>query len=130
MRTLVSLILGLSLLLISSVPSSNAGVAIPGTPVAIGCVVADTDSCTATSPGFLAGFYVVGSSGVFEGTVSMTMTGGGVTRTQTCTGTLVGLLILNGFCTNNGLFPPGGVPLELTCDSVGTGVASCTAEGA
>ncbi|HEV8360392.1 MAG TPA: hypothetical protein VGR28_08075 [Candidatus Thermoplasmatota archaeon] len=126
-KILVALLaVGLAVL---TAPVALAGVATPGTPVGEDCVLVDTDSCSTGGAVFTVGQYVMGVSGQFTGTITMTIAGGSAVRTQTCTGTLYGAVMFPGGCSSTGAFPPAGVSISMSCSASGSGLVACAVNG-
>lgn len=128
MRARTSLLLLLAAAL--AAPAALAGTVIPATPTGEHCINVNTDTCSVG--GFVSTLgWGYGFEGVFEGTYSIIMDGGGVHHEFRCHGVLAGILeidVNNIFpeCDHIGNPPPTGVPITMTCETEGTGVVACS----
>lgn len=128
MRTLGLVLLGFATAL-ASAPASLAGVAGPATPVGSDCVLVGTDSCS-NGPFTSNALGQFGASGAFEGSFTVTVSSGASFRSISCSGTLVGAVIVGGSCSITGPGIPLGSAMSLACNSAGTGVLACYVHGA
>lgn len=119
--------ISLFLALVALAPTTGASVVVPANPASAGCALTNTDSCSTT---FVSTAYVFGLAGTFSGTATMTVTSAAdpfTSYTITCSGTIVGAVVVGGGCSQGGIYPIGEMTVD--CSSVGTGAVTCSVEG-